>query len=138
MGAAVSNRQARRLPPGTSLRLRALARAAGRAVRQKYGEVGFVFVSEEAIRALNRTYRNHDRVTDVLSFAYGADPVSGEVVMCLEQAARQAARRNHDLRRELDVLAVHGLLHLAGHDHMKPFERARMRALERKVLSSLP
>lgn len=137
MGAIVSNQLALRLPPGTAARLRALARAAGAFVKRKYGEVGFVFVSEEAIRALNRAYRRHDKVTDVLSFTYSAKPVSGEVVVCLAQAARQAKRRRHELKRELDILAVHGLLHLAGYDHMKHAERARMRALERKVLASL-
>jgi len=56
------------------------------------------------------------------------DPVLGDVVISLETAARQAAERGHSTARELQILLVHGLLHLMGHDHET--DRGRMRRLE--------
>lgn len=132
---SVDDDQRVQVPRGFARRLSALARRAAQISRRRYGDVAVALVGKTDIRKLNRIYRHHDRITDVLSFTYQANPVAGELIICLEQAASQAKRRQHTLARELEVLATHGLLHLAGHDHMKPKERKIMRALERRVLS---
>ena len=123
-----------KLPAGSRRRFALLAAAAQRAAKRRYAQVGLVFVGQAAMRALNRRYRKHDKVTDVLSFTYRSSPVEGEIIVCLPQAKRQAAVRKHTLKKELDALITHGLLHLAGHDHMRARERTRMRALEQAVL----
>jgi probable rRNA maturation factor len=87
--------------------------------------LGIAFVGEDEMRALNAEHRGLDEVTDVLSFPLDArDPLPpglerqlGDVVVCPRQAARQAAEAGVEPLAELRTLALHGLLHLLGHDH---------------------
>jgi len=84
--------------------------------------MGVVFVGTRASRTLNRTWRHKDAPTDVLSFPVGTRGPDGrlalgDIVVCMPLAARQAKARGHALAREIDVLVVHGFLHLAGFDH---------------------
>ena len=71
------------------------------------------------LRRLNREYRGKDRTTDVLSFA--ADPDDGEslgdIAISVPMAERNARRAGHALGRELEILVLHGFLHLLGFDH---------------------
>lgn len=97
-------------------------------------EVHVVFTENAWVRDLNRRFRNLDKVTDVLSFPDGEDGFSGEVYIAMGLAELQAPRYGNTLYGELRRLLVHGLLHLAGHDHMKPGERKAMRALENHYL----
>ena len=80
-------------------------------------------VSDRAMRVLNRDWRGFPSTTDVLSFPAG-DPEEpggavhlGDIVISVEQAARQARRGGRSLSRELRVLLLHGWLHLLGYDH---------------------
>ncbi len=82
-----------------------------------------VLTSDEAVRALNRNFRGQDRPTDVLSFAAdpadqepGGAPYLGDVVISVHQAAAGARAAGHDTVEEMTLLAVHGLLHLLGHE----------------------
>jgi probable rRNA maturation factor len=87
--------------------------------------VGVTLVDEARMRQLNATHRGLDEVTDVLSFPIdgfdalpeGMERELGDVVICPAQAARQAADAGVKPGDELRTLLVHGLLHLAGHDH---------------------
>jgi probable rRNA maturation factor len=103
------------------------------------GEASIVFVSDERIRELNRTYRGADRATDVLTFSLRGDSLSrgvlGDVYISLETAARRAKRRGVPLEEEVLRLLVHGLLHLAGHTHDGREDGVRMRKLERELLA---
>jgi len=82
------------------------------------GEVGLALVSDRRMRDLNRTYRSKDAVTDVLSFpADAGEGTLGDIVIARGRAQRQARAAGHSLATELRVLALHGLLHLAGYDH---------------------
>jgi len=103
--------------------------------------VGVVFVSDRAIRRLNRDWRGIDKPTDVLSFAMregegpaGGSPSLGDVVISVDTAARQAAELGHSFDEEVERLLVHGLLHLFGYDHREAAERRRMQAMERRLL----
>ncbi len=113
-------------------------------------EAGIVLVDDAYIRELNRTYRKVDSSTDVLSFALqedtGDEPVIlgleddavlGDVFVSVETAERQASEYGHSLEREVVYLAVHGLLHLLGHDHLEEIDRHRMREKEEEVLTKL-
>ena len=85
-------------------------------------EIGLVFVGTKAIRTLNRKYRRKDRPTDVLSFRIGKKGADekfylGDIVISVPAAAKQARNGRHSLERELEVLVLHGFLHLAGYDH---------------------
>lgn len=82
------------------------------------GEVSVVLAGDDLLRRLNREYRGRDRPTDVLSFpGPGEGEGLGDVVISVPTAARNARRQGHSVQRELDILAVHGLLHVLGYDH---------------------
>ena len=107
-------------------------------------EIGLMFVDNEQIREMNKTYRDKDSATDVLSFPmYEADEaiddeeeiLLGDIVISLERAAEQAEEYGHSLEREVMYLLVHGLLHLAGYDHMEDDEKKEMRQREEELLT---
>ena len=102
--------------------LRSLAREALGRLRLPACEVGVLVCDDRRISALNGRYRGKDAATDVLSFPDGeALPEGGrylgDVAISLETAARQAAERGVPVVRELELLLLHALIHLAGHDH---------------------
>lgn len=107
-------------------------------------EVDLLFVDNEAIQEMNREYRNKDSATDVLSFPmYEADEaideeeeiLSGDIVISLERAQEQCQEYGHSLEREVMYLLVHGLLHLAGYDHIEDEDKKQMRAQEEALLA---
>jgi probable rRNA maturation factor len=125
--------------PGLAAPVRALVRLTLSLEGRRAGEVGVRLARDAELRELNRRWRGIDRATDVLSFAYDAEPgrtVSGDLVISLdrlvEQARRYRVRRGHELAR----LVVHGALHLVGHDHHRVGERRRMRRAEGRALRS--
>ncbi|MGA7353131.1 MAG: rRNA maturation RNase YbeY [Acidobacteriaceae bacterium] len=109
---------------GRALRRRTLAAFvtdAARSVGLK-GEVSILLTGDDHIRRLNREFRRKDRPTDVLSFPSAASinghrQPAGDIAISVETAARQADECNHPLSTELQILALHGLLHLGGYDH---------------------
>lgn len=113
-------------------------------------EVDITIVDDEEIHALNRDYRNVDRPTDVLSFALDEEAedepelldgpeehLLGDIIISAETAQRQAEEFGHGLEREIVYLAVHGLLHLLGYDHMNDEDKAVMRAKEEEALREI-
>lgn len=106
------------------------------------GNVSVVLTSDRAIRKLNRDFRGLDHATDVLSFPAAVLPdnvtaihtqqiSSGDLAISVDTAARQAKRLGHTLRTELKILLLHGLLHLAGHDHEA--DNGEMRSAEEQL-----
>ncbi len=106
-------------------------------------EISFSIVDEAEIQDLNREYRDHDSVTDVLSFGFyekGETPESGllgDIVICAQRAKEQAEEYGHSYERELIYLSVHSLLHLLGYDHEVDDDKNEMRALEKKIMKEL-
>lgn len=109
-------------------------------------EVGILVVNDRRMRVLNRTFRDHDRPTDVLSFplqlalrprSHAGPVLLGDIVISAETARRQAHDQGVPLRRELARLLIHGMLHLLGHDHELPDEARRMRRVERRLMRGI-
>ena len=108
---------------GRRLRLRTLngflESAAGAAKLR--GEISVLLTGDAHIRRLNRQFRRKDKPTDVLSFPApeipGGKALAGDLAISVETAARQARDLGHSLAVELQILMLHGLLHLAGYDH---------------------
>jgi probable rRNA maturation factor len=102
--------------------------------------VTIVLGDDALLRALYARYKGRDRATDVLSFTYAVEPgpggraLEGEIYVSRQRLLAQARRYRHDPGEELLRLVTHGLLHLCGHDHMKPGERRVMRAAERVAM----
>ena len=124
----------------------AIARAAQAAldVEQRDGDLSILIDTPERIRELNRSFRNVDTVTDVLTFpawegeiSLAADGYLGDIMICYERAKEQAQEYGHSLERELSFLAVHGVLHLLGYDHMTEADEQRMRARQTLILESI-
>lgn len=88
-------------------------------------EISVTFVDDDAIRALSRDFLERDAVTDVIAFTLGelGEDLLGDVYIGCEQARRQAAELSLDPAEELVRLAIHGTLHVLGHDHPEGPER---------------
>jgi probable rRNA maturation factor len=100
--------------------------------------VSIAIVDDETIHRLNRQFLEHDYATDVLSFALADPPgLEGEIVASIDTARREAALAGWSPEDELLLYAVHGALHLVGHDDHDPAPAAAMRAAERAVLARL-
>jgi probable rRNA maturation factor len=131
----------------------ALARFANKAQRASGvgGEVNILLTGNAEVQRLNRQFRKQDKPTDVLSFpapqALGTltgtqqeTPLrpqahGGDIAISLQKARAQAAEIGHDLLTEVKVLILHGMLHLAGHDHET--DRGEMRKLEQSLRAEL-
>ena len=102
--------------------------------------VTLVLGDDALLRSLYVRYKQRDRATDVLSFTYEdargprSRTLEGEIYVSRERLFAQARRYRHEPGDELLRLLTHGLLHLCGHDHMKPGERRIMRAAERVAM----
>jgi probable rRNA maturation factor len=128
-------------------RLRRLVSRTLSALSRSDRDVHLTLVDDREIRRLNRRYLGARRPTDVLAFnlELGAAPpfrespgparLLGEVIISAETAARQAARLRIPVALELDLLLVHGLLHLAGYDDHNPDEARVMHEREQEILS---
>jgi probable rRNA maturation factor len=115
LGVAFIDRQRRRRVDAT--RLRRVLKGAAAALRVS-GEVTLVLAGDGTLRRLNREYRRRDRPTDVLSFTGSGGPEGlGDIVISVKTAERNARGEGRRLAQELDILALHGFLHLLGYDH---------------------
>ncbi len=123
-----------------------IERAAEAALKSegKDGDLTVLIDTPDRIRTLNREFRHVDAVTDVLTFPAweGEDPLSadgylGDIMICYERAKEQAKEYGHSLTRELSFLAVHGVLHLLGYDHMTEVDERVMREKQTSILESI-
>jgi probable rRNA maturation factor len=96
------------------------------------GDVTVLIGNDSRLRTLNRIYRGKDRPTDVLSFEYaGVDGALGDIVISVDRALEQASAAGHSLQRELELLALHGALHVCGYDHET--DHGEMNRVERRL-----
>lgn len=101
-------------------------------------ELSFALVDDAEMAELHARFSGVEGPTDVLSFELLETPVLvGEVVISADTARREAARRGHPAYDEVVLYAVHGVLHLLGHDDHDPVARRRMRRAERATLAEL-
>ncbi len=108
------------------------------------GEVAVVFLERAAMRRMNRHYLGHDYDTDVLAFPHdapkeivGRDHPIGDIFISSWMTRRQAKALGHSAAVEAATLAVHGGLHLLGHDDHRPAAKARMFKVQGRIVASL-
>ena len=110
--------------------------------------LSIVLTDNRRLHKLNRDYLGIDAPTDVLSFPASEtdgseiDPETGaryigDILISVPYAAKGAAKAGHPVESELELLVVHGVLHLLGHDHAKPKEKAKMWKAQAEILASL-
>ncbi len=90
-------------------------------------ELTLAFVNNRAIQDLNRRFLDKDTPTDVLSFPIGEKGADGnyylgDIIISVPQANKQCLQKKHGLERELEILTVHGFLHLLGYEHFEGME----------------
>lgn len=130
--------------PASARKPRLFARAVRLACSRAAGEVSVVVLSRSRMRAMNREYLGHDYDTDVISFRHervsgvpAAQSPFGDVYLSAWLARRQAAALGHGVLREALTLAIHGALHLVGHDDHAPAQKARMFRAQDRILARL-
>ena len=105
--------------------------------------LSILLTDDAQIQTLNRDYRGFDKPTDVLSFdVHERDPESGclylgEIIVSIPYASKQARKNGHPLLAEVQLLIVHGVLHLLGHDHAESDEKKRMWQAQAEILAEL-
>lgn len=123
------------------------ADVAGKLYGCENSELSITLTDDKNIHALNKKYRNIDRPTDVLSFAFreSEEPeilnaeveILGDIIISLERAKVQAEEFGHSFLREVIFLEVHGLLHLLGYDHIEEEDRIEMEAEQKFIMEQL-
>jgi len=110
---------------------------------EKEVALSVILTEDEEIHAINQTYRNIDRPTDVISFAMEEGESSGidfdvrelgDIFINVNAVVRQSAEYGHSLKREFCFLFTHGLLHLLGYDHLDVDDEEKMFALQEEIL----
>lgn len=102
-----------------------------------------VLTDDDQLHNLNRDYLGIDSTTDVLSFPSDEtdpetnSPYLGDILVSLPRAASQAESAGHDIEAEAQLLVVHGVLHLLGHDHTEAEEKERMWQAQAQILAQL-
>jgi probable rRNA maturation factor len=121
---------------GLQARLKQVAEAARRAVKLK-GGFSILLADDRTLRGLNRDFRGIDKATNVLSFPAAPAPAghAGDIAIAYGVTKREAKAAGKSFADHALHLAVHGVLHLGGHDHIRPKDAKAMEALEVKILA---
>ncbi len=133
----ISNRQRVR-----KLNLRLLEQIAVAALEELNvtdAELSVVIVGAKESAAMNEKFLGHEGATDVITFDYSEKlrQLHGEIFICIEEAAKQAKEFKTTWQSELARYVVHGILHLIGHDDLKPAARKKMKVVEGRLVREL-
>ena len=101
--------------------------------------VAILLTDDEAVRDLNKRFRDKDKPTNVLSFPAlpGPEPMLGDIALAYGVCAAESVEQNKTLREHLQHLVAHGVLHLLGYDHQTDAQAEEMEDLERDILRGL-
>lgn len=112
---------------------------------KRNGNIELILVGDGAIAELNREYRKKNKPTDVISFAYlevtkyekeRGNVIVGDIFISVDTAKRQAKEKKYSLKKEMEILFVHGILHCFGFDHKNDKQEAEMEGWAKKVLGT--
>jgi probable rRNA maturation factor len=137
---AISNRQRAR-----KIDLRLLEKITAAALAElkiESGELGIILMSAREMAMLNEDFLGHEGPTDVITFDYleGGSPKSeihGEIFVCVQEAERQSKEFGTIWQSEVVRYVVHGILHLLGHNDLKPVARKKMKQAEGRLVGKL-
>lgn len=128
--------------PFTENFLNQIVTTAAREEKKIRGTVEINVVDGREIKKINKIYRGQNKITDVLSFAWGEDNIIatdslGQIYLCYPRIAVQAKEYHVSARQEFARMLVHGLLHLVGYDHQAPAAEKTMFALQEKIVKMI-
>ena len=139
MNVAVVNRQ--RTRKINARLLRQVTEALLGELKIENAELGINLVAAREMTLINETFLKHEGSTDVVTFDYADKTeetiLAGEIFICVDEAIAQAKKFKTNWQSEIVRYAVHGVLHLTGHDDLKPNLRRRMKREENRLLSRL-
>ena len=101
---------------------------------QELGDLTFVFCSDEYLLEVNRKHLDHDFYTDIITFDYTDEVVSGDLFISIDRVRENATLNGVTFNKELHRVIVHGVLHLLGYGDNDDTEKTKMRSLEDKYL----
>ncbi len=128
--------------PYTVSELQKIASTIAKKEKKIKGTVEINFIGDKKMTEMNYQYRGKKYPTDVLSFAWGEDgkiksSLLGQIYLCYPQIKRQAKEWKTTAQAEMTRMLIHGLLHLTGHDHIKPNQAKKMSALQEGAVKTL-
>jgi probable rRNA maturation factor len=132
-----------RLPVDKSILLRAAQLTLNVEISSSKSDISLVIGDDALLKELNQKYLGINATTDVLSFPSSeVDPDTrslylGDVVISLPRAQDQAAEGGHPLEDELQLLVIHGTLHLLGYDHMEHTDKEKMQLVQDRIMNQL-
>ena len=129
-------KQSESWPECSDLAARAIKAAANQLENPRTGELSLVLSDDAQVQILNRTYRNKDKPTNVLSFPQTGS-LLGDIVLAFETVNREAEDKKTSLENHLTHLIIHGWLHLQSFDHQTDETAAEMESIEIAALATL-
>ncbi|SRR5690554_5961791 len=102
------------------------------------GEISVIFCSDDYLLDINRRYLDHDYYTDIITFPFEENPLSGELYISIDRIKENASDLGIDFKLELARVIIHGVLHLCGYSDGTDDEQSKMRSLEDFYLAALP
>jgi len=99
------------------------------------GTINYIFCNDVYLLEKNKTYLQHDTLTDIITFEYSKDPISGDIFISIDRVKENAAERNLPFDQELLRVMAHGVLHLCGYGDKKKEEQKVMRSKEEACIS---
>lgn len=128
--------------PVSAAEVSRVAKAAAKKVKRLKGEVEVVLIDNSEIKKINRLWRKINRPTDVLAFAWNEEGLLkgdclGQIFISYPKIVSQAKEYRVPVKKEFNLILIHGLLHLAGYDHAKPVDRKKMFFLQEKIAFSI-
>lgn len=102
------------------------------------GDLSIIFSSDSYLLQINQDYLKHDYYTDIITFDYCEDDITGDLFISLDRVSENAIEHKVTVENERNRVVVHGLLHLIGYGDKSPEESKLMRQLEEKYLSIVP
>ena len=101
---------------------------------QELGDLTFVFCSDDYLLEVNKKHLDHDFYTDIITFDYTDEVVSGDLFISIDRVRENAISNTVTFNKELHRVIVHGVLHLLGYGDKDDIEKIKMRSLEDKYL----
>ena len=101
------------------------------------GVINYIFCDDNYLLEKNQTYLQHDTLTDIITFEYDDNPISGDIFISIDRVKENAAQRNLAMESELHRVMAHGILHLGGYGDKSESEKKTMRTKEEESMRLL-
>ncbi len=98
------------------------------------GELNYIFTNDENVLEINKKYLDHDYYTDIISFPYNLNPISGDIYISIDRIKENATDHKVSIQEELLRVMAHGLLHFIGFDDHNEEDRLAMRNAENTAI----